>query len=477
MAMNRKILAGLTVVSLAALAVAGTFAWTNFNSQALNEWMGSGVGLGAAGPGGTLHDYHEENGEDKQIFVENWGNENLFVRIRLQEYMELGSGAGLKALNQNASEIVHNPLNLAEPLIPGTNIDDLDTWIPHTPAGSEVNDCGLEFHDFWSWEMGGQIYYFPAPEGYRENKSFVFQTSPAGLTADSVNNEGVQARQTRFAEVLTMAQWIDNGSTIGDYWVIDTDGWAYWAAPLTPGDATGLLINRVTRIAQPEKDYFYGINVVAQMATKDLDDFDNFERFGDIEHGGWTNNGMALMTIITGSEITTPPPQGNIVHVEPVRYVEDGLTKIAVNPPLLNGVIYVKQGQSLNASGANIHWIHDRMSFGLSRTHPDIQMGHANTGSNPHFFNIGASVPVGFRSVLSGRRHINVNLTNVETELGPIVTVPFVIIPAESEGVVFGRSGSAYVYFGNNQYQELIEGANPDDDMTLGPMIGIEEIE
>ena len=102
-----------------------------------------------------------------------------------------------------------------------------------------------------------------------------------------------------------MAQWLDEGSTIGDYWVIDSDGWAYWAAPLQPGDATGLLLNRVTQITSPQYDYFYGINVVAQMATKDLHEVDNFERFGDEANGGWTANGQMLMELITSDEASS----------------------------------------------------------------------------------------------------------------------------------------------------------------------------
>ena len=51
-----------------------------------------------------------------------------------------------------------------------------------------------------------------------------------------------------------------------------------------------------------QTDYYYGINVVAQMATKDDDGLDNYERFGDEEHGGWTTDGQALMRLIVGIE-------------------------------------------------------------------------------------------------------------------------------------------------------------------------------
>ena len=50
-----------------------------------------------------------------------------------------------------------------------------------------------------------------------------------------------------------MAHWKSDGSPIGDFWVIDQDGWVYWAAPLNPGESTGLLLNKVSQTTQPEQ--------------------------------------------------------------------------------------------------------------------------------------------------------------------------------------------------------------------------------
>ena len=468
---KRKTLVGSTAVLLIILLVAGTFAWTNFNSQALNEWRGRGAGLSAIGPGGTLHNYHDENGEDKQIFIENWGSETLFVRIRLNEYMEVGSGAGLKAIEQNAGEIIHNPLNQAESLIQGANIDDVDTWRPHALSwvpGLGADDCGLEFHDFWSWEMGGQAYFFPAPIDKREDKSFVAQGAP-GVIAGSINDEGVQARQTRSAQVVTMAQWRADGSTIGDYWVLDTNGWAYWASPLESGDTTGLLLNRVTQITSPEEDYYYGINVIAQMATRDLDDFDNYRRFGDPERGGMTLDGRDLMERIVLHDMSN---NSNIVRVEPVWLVEDGITRISVFPPLLNGVAYVRVGGNFDARGFGISHVEDAVIF--NPLHGFTTMPGAHTQVTISYY-VMESTPIGHRNFFTAATALN--FRDPVSEAGPVVTIPFVIIPAESERVVFGRSGRVYIHFGNNQFQELIEGATPSDNMILGPMIGIDEIE
>jgi len=326
MIFKRKVTFGVFAISMVALIIMGTFAWANFNSQIINQWFGRGADSGVTDPGdtgpgsptpgpgngngsdigagGTLHNDFIYNGEYRQIYIENWGDEFLFVRIRLDEYMEFGTGAGLKSVSTDpdTGESIPNPQNLAEPLIEGTNIDNPNTWKTHIPKEALPHECDLGFHQYWQWEMGGQKFYFPASVGSRENKSFVATDSPADLTADSVNADGVQAKQTRLAQVLTMEEWMAEGSTIGDYWVIDADGWAYWASALRPGDATGLLLNKVSLASVPEKDYFYGINVVAQMATEDGDDvdgkIDNYLRFGDDVNGGWTDEGQALMDLI-----------------------------------------------------------------------------------------------------------------------------------------------------------------------------------
>ena len=240
---------------------------------------------------GTLHDYRTANGRYRQVHIENWGNEPLFVRIRLDEYMEIGPGAGLRsvAIDENTGEAIPNPLNFAKPLIDGASIDDPSTWEPHTGLSFATNSCLAGFHDFWKWETGGQKNYFPAPEDQRTNKSFIDRNSPPNMRTNRINEAGVQVRQTRSAQTRTMLHWSFDGSPIGDFWVLDEDGWAYWAAPLNPGDSTGLLLNRVIRATRLEEDSFYDINVTAQMAIIDPDWFDG-EALGD-----WAGTGGALI--------------------------------------------------------------------------------------------------------------------------------------------------------------------------------------
>ncbi|MDR1542449.1 MAG: hypothetical protein LBU32_31625, partial [Clostridiales bacterium] len=130
---RKKNLAALTALALTALIITGTLAWTNFNAEVLNQWQGKGAGV----PGATVHD--DFCGDNKDVYVENWGSQPIYVRIRLDEYMELGEGAGVKS---NPSS------NKAEPVL-GGDIDDADTWAPHIPEGGDPADDGTALHDYW----------------------------------------------------------------------------------------------------------------------------------------------------------------------------------------------------------------------------------------------------------------------------------------------------------------------------------------
>jgi hypothetical protein len=338
-----KIFASITTFSLVTLIVTGTFAWASLNSSKVNEWRGAGSP--ATGPGGTLHDDHIINENNKAVYVENWGDEDLFVRIRLTEYMEAGDGAGLKSVSKDPSSgsFIHNPDNQSKSISGFGDIDNVNTWRDIWYRYTEDGDLDTgaravwSIRYYWKWDMGGQKFYYPAPTDKRDDKSYVDQNSPDNLTAASKNNADVQAKQTLPATVMTMIEWKKAGMPIGNFWVIDrtyqnlipdksgTGGnWAYWAAPLKPGDATGLLLNKVTLIDTAfqqygianessnggyfdfDKGYYYGINVNAQMATSGGTTdpngiIDNYERFGDTSQGGWSADGQALMEKIVNS--------------------------------------------------------------------------------------------------------------------------------------------------------------------------------
>jgi hypothetical protein len=90
-----------------------------------------------------------------------------------------------------------------------------------------------------------------------------------GKTVEDTLQTTHSAMESLISTVMSMDAWKTAGSQVGYFWVYDTDGWAYWAAPLLPGETTGLLLDSIKLIAQPPDDWYYSINVVAQFATEE----------------------------------------------------------------------------------------------------------------------------------------------------------------------------------------------------------------
>jgi len=79
---NKKVVATIAAVATsAALLMGGTMAWQSINQTALNE------ASEVVNPGGRLHD--DFNGTNKDIYVENFADEPIFARIRLDEHFEI----------------------------------------------------------------------------------------------------------------------------------------------------------------------------------------------------------------------------------------------------------------------------------------------------------------------------------------------------------------------------------------------------
>ena len=116
--------AGMMTLLAMVLLISGTYAWNNFNQRALNPLSE------ITNHGGRIHNnYHIAeteiaSGEHiKRIFGENFGSSQLFVRIRLREFLAveevtLGSGPN------GVTPVVDNP----------------ETWMIYTAEGSDVHD-------------------------------------------------------------------------------------------------------------------------------------------------------------------------------------------------------------------------------------------------------------------------------------------------------------------------------------------------
>ncbi len=324
---KKQLSAVIAAVLVVVIAMTGTYAWRSISQTALNE------AAAGSNPGGRLHD--DFDGRNKDIYVENFSDTDyIFARIQLREYMETGKDAGLDK---------NNPARDAVPVMAGTDINNTASWTVHTPGASHAS-----FHStYWKWTMGGSTVYMPTfnknkdslaadingtfagPDGdpatendrYGDYVDYILgqqKTDDAVYDADAdEDDEGAAAvegediltqeeihtaKQTQSATVLTMAEWKAQGSPTGKYWVYDTDGWAYWAEAIEPGEATGLLLDGI-ELQKHLSDWYYAIHVSAQFATGD--DIGNKVDGTGFFQDGVTDDAFLLLSRITENPVVT----------------------------------------------------------------------------------------------------------------------------------------------------------------------------
>ena len=313
---------GLLLVAALLLLIAGTYTWFSFTQRAINDRH---VDLGFEEVG-RLHDYFDEVSGNKDVFVENFGDAPILVRIKLLEYIEIDGVSMVQA--DPAAETDVQPLKA-----------DPTTWTPWIPAaaGNTVGDRvgpGAVFNSRARWTMGwqprlatdgsGQLldapYYMPtfnhsrtdhktaaagdgrdwnwsgeeadtsaSPNGTNAGADATGVTHPgdgtdgywnAGDTATSLlgtppdTQSGTHtACQTVVQDqpVMLLSQWnaLPVASRVGNFWVVDPQtGWAYWANLLFPGEATSFLLDQATFITSGLRgNVYYGIKVVPNMVA------------------------------------------------------------------------------------------------------------------------------------------------------------------------------------------------------------------
>ena len=350
MDMSRKkvIASAIAVGTAASVLLGGTFAWQSINQTALNEVSAT------ANPGGRLHDdfvditIKADGTSDyttmtynKDVYVENFttltnNGVQVFARVRLDEYMELGTNAG----GLSADGTQKSPDNQAVSLVSGAKLEDKSTWTTHIPG---VDDA---FHKYWNWDLDGKTVYMPT---FNKNKDSLaadingtfaqnfedYTKYDVGSTEDgtaiydgdnniddeigavegkdltayeaagniTVNSETHTAKETLESKVITMTEYInmlndaDTTNDTGNFWVWDeSDGWAYWANPINPDTATGLLLDGINRTEEiVNEDWYYGINVVAQFITGDDIGYEDSTGFYDPSGAQPSDNALMLL--------------------------------------------------------------------------------------------------------------------------------------------------------------------------------------
>ncbi|MFK4955313.1 hypothetical protein ACI1TW_04435 [Lactococcus garvieae] len=303
---KKRKLRNIALLSLLGL-IGGTFAFTAFNQQALND-RENNIQVEV---GGRVHDYYNRDTENKDVFVENYGEQPIMARIRLSEYLETQqTGAAAPT-----------------PLVTGTEREQFNTWTPYIPSATAIGmrtGTGAAFNRYsnlsfgWSREGQSSPWYLPtfnhnnldlstAAAGHaRDLADGSEELTHPGDGTDAYWTEGVTytngangttwhgapdgATRTTAQNLqqerapITMAQWFDlpNNQKIGDFWVIDHHtGWAYWASMLEPEAATSYLLDaaEMTNAIQEtvfNGTYYYGIHVDSQLLSPDnSEDFIN----------------------------------------------------------------------------------------------------------------------------------------------------------------------------------------------------------
>lgn len=297
---KKRKLRNIAILALLGL-IGGTFAFQAFNQQAINNRLRENP----ADYGGRVHDYYNSDTENKDIFVENFGQEPIMVRLKLSEFMEIQE-RGSTSWRQVA----------------GGRRDDLDSWIPYIPEANNVSqrrsdNPSAAFNQYsdltFGWTRGGQDapWYLPtfntvwdnpitAAAGHARDLSYRLEngelypraTHP-GSGEDAYWSEGETCTNTgqwpgamitretaqnlqQDKAPITLQEWHTRyrgtPDAIGNYWVIDHEtGWAYWANQLNGGQATSYLIDAAHMRPEADKingSYYYGIHVSSELIVQ-----------------------------------------------------------------------------------------------------------------------------------------------------------------------------------------------------------------
>ncbi|MDT2742602.1 hypothetical protein [Lactococcus garvieae] len=300
---KKRKLRNIALLSLLGL-IGGTMAFQAFNQQVINDRENT-VQVNV---GGRVHDYYNRDTENKDVFVENYGERPIMARIRLSEFLEYQRGE-----------------EAFTPLVPGSERDNLATWTTWIPSENNINqraDTGNSsaFNRYaqltFGWSREGETAPWYMPTFNHDNLDL--RTAAAGHARDYIagsgatdgttdgtthpgdgtdaywssgdtfdNSAGIWPGATVENEVaqnlrqqrapMTIEQWsnLDPYQQIGDFWVVDhTTGWAYWASLLEPGHASSYLLD-AAELTEAIEDtvfngsYYYGIHVDSQLISPD----------------------------------------------------------------------------------------------------------------------------------------------------------------------------------------------------------------
>ncbi|MEQ7308908.1 hypothetical protein ABQD49_01120 [Lactococcus petauri] len=333
--------------------IGGTFAFTNFGQRVLNITEDTN----RPEHGARVHDYFQDDEAtaNKDVFVENFGTEPVFVRVKLTElFMRNGL-----PLDENGNVINEESTTDVDP-------EDPDTWPVFIPYADETlmptddpDDYRVSgyregdnfLNDYFHLQLGQATrgaerpWYMPTFNFHPGSN----ETAAAGRAidgeADGVTHPGEgtdgfwSEGDTAFAlseftdpdnsfphsteehtaaqvldqerPPLSFEQWqgLEEEEQVGNFWIFDqSTGWAYWADFLegaTPGSAAGgqatsfLVDNKVRRdgLDDIRMDWSYKLHVIGGFAAATENGRDSFSD-ADTNANLGTENMIAITNAI-----------------------------------------------------------------------------------------------------------------------------------------------------------------------------------
>lgn len=330
----------------AALAlIGGTFAFTNFGQRVLNITEDTN----RPDHGARVHDYFQddETTANKDVFVENFGTEPVFARVKLTElFMRNGlplDEEGNVINDESTTDIDPEDPNTWPAFIPNFDETLTEYESEHFAAfGSRANATPAQnfLNQYFHLQLGQAIprgedrpWYMPTfnfhsgsvetaaagraidgqaegvthpgdgTDGYWGEGDTAFALPE--FTANEVpENQRHSTEEHTAAQVLEQdrapipfEQWelLEEEDKVGNYWIFDrTTGWAYWADLLegaTPGSAAGgqatsfLVDNKLrqTGLESIRMDWSYKLHVIGGFAEGTANAID---QFSDVDASG-----------------------------------------------------------------------------------------------------------------------------------------------------------------------------------------------
>ncbi|MDE6476178.1 MAG: hypothetical protein K2L08_04925 [Erysipelotrichaceae bacterium] len=437
------LIVGIMCISL---LVTGTFAWQSIRQRASNKFEEDIT------PGARLHD--DFNGLlNKDVYVENYTSLNdnvpIYARVQLKEYMEIGSDAGNFEKEDRSVTILGSTEDHK------IEYNDIDTW--HTHEYKPTSALDLEFREYWGWELGNdqdteEKYYMPTfnknnqnldsdingtLEGsdndktqgtpyddyvvYREGQTktgkeeYYDPTNPTvPIQKDAIHT--AQKIEDK-AKVVSMQEWIALGKPIGEYWVYDSDGWAYYAKPIESGKASGLLLNKVNAKKKSDDRYHYSIEAIGEFAT--AGDWGGFENI--------TTEGRDLLDTIADLKPKT-------ISITPKENKYHQAVKIG-NSLTLEADVLVQNGTG-SPSEKEVVWQME-----------DESVSNMLTGNVFH--------PTDENMV--GKTYTIMMTSKLTPEVSNKIRVTVLPADVESNEIMIGEDNKQYISFGNNIYKRIEE--------------------